>query len=261
MNRLFLPYLRRYGMRDAILHTLFACVIIIIYLYLRHQFRYTEGLGNIRHNAAICWVLWNAFYAFITVFNGYQSLRRSYESMLLPVSTNSKFIFTVLRVFIAVPVISAAVLLLLDYGLCHLFAVTPNVARNASSMFYVITYTGNVYNRLPIMPYYLIAFGAIILVLKTIRRHRLPVFVIPAIIVGFVIVYFGPHFEYGQYNYPFLAGKLTISCHGTTVTELVSWTSMGARLQRIVSCVFLLALPASMVYLSYLRFKEMELER
>ena len=261
MNRLFLLYLRRFGTRDTILLTLFAGVIIVIYLYLHHQSRYPEGLGNIRHNAAICWVLWNAFYAFITVFSGYQSLRKSYEYMLLPASTNSKFILTMLRVFIVVPIISASVLLLLDYGCCHLFAVTSNVARKASSMFDVITYAGNVYHRLPIMPYYLIAFVAIILVLKTIRRHRLPMFVIPAFIVGFVIVSFGPHFEYGQYNYPFLAGKLTASCHGTTVTQLVSWTSMGARLQRIVSCVFLLALPASMVYLSYLRFKEMELER
>lgn len=261
MNKLFLPYLRRYGTRDAILLALFACAIIVIYLYFRHQVRYAEGLGDIRHNAAICWVLWNAFYAFITVFNGYQSSGRSYETMLLPASMNSKFIFTVLRVFIIFPVLSASVLLLFDYGFCHLFAVTPNVGRNASSMLAALTYTGTVYHRLPIMPYYLITFGAIILVLKTVRRHRLPLFVIPAIVVAFAVVYFGPHFEYGQYNYPFLAGKLTASYHGTSVTELVSWTNMCARLQRVVSYVFLLALPAALFFLSYLRFKEMELER
>lgn len=256
-----MPYLRRFGTRDAVLFAMYICVILMIYVYYRHQFRYAEGLGDIRHKAAQCWVLWNAFYAFITVFNGYQSAGRSYETMLLPASMNSKFIFAVLRIFIVVPVISASVLLLLDCGFCHLFAVTPNVARNASSMLAALTYTGTLYHRLPIMPYYLIAFGAIILVLKTVRRNRLPLFVIPAIIVAFAVLYFGPHFEYGQYNYPFLAGKLTASYHGTSVTELVSWTNMGSRLQRIVSYVFLLALPVSMVCLSYLRFKEMELER
>lgn len=261
MNKLFLPYLRRYGTRDAVLLALYICTVIIIYLYYRHQFRYAEGLGDIRHKAAQCWVLWNAFYVFITAFSGYQSPGRSYETILLPASMNNKFIFTALRIFVVLPVISAAILVLADYGFCHVYTLTPKVANYATSMLDTLTYTGCVYHRLPIMPYYLFAFVAIMLVLKTIRRNRLPIFIIPAIIVGFAMVYFGPHFEYQQYNYPFLAGKLTASYHGTTVSELVSWTNMGARTLRIVSYVFLLALPVSMIYLSYLQFKELEPER
>lgn len=261
MNKLFIPYLRRYGTRDALLIAVYLCAVIMIYVYYRHQFRYAEGLGDIRHKAAQCWVLWNAFYAFVTAFSGYQSAGRSYETMLLPTSVNSKFIFTALRIFVVVPVVSAAIQVLADYGCCQLHTLTSNVVHYATSMPDALTYTGSVYHRLPIMPYYLFTFVAIILVLKTIKRSRLPIFIIPAIIAGFAMVYFGPHFDYQQYNYPFLAGKLTASCHGTTVSELVSWTSMGARTLRAVSYVFLLALPASLVYLSYLRFKELEPER
>lgn len=261
MDKLLPQYLRRYGSRDAVLLVLYICAIIVIYLYLRHQFRYAEGLGDIRHKAAQCWVMWNAFYVFVTAFNGYQSPGRSYETMLLPASTSCKFIFTTLRIFVVVPIISAVVLMLFDYGFCYIYDVSSGVAHYSSSMLDALTYTGTVYHRLPIMPYYLLAFCAIILVLKTVKRNRLPVFAILAAIVVIALVYFGPHFEYGQYNYPFLAGKITASYHGTTASELVSWTSMGARLQRIVSYVFLLALPVSMIYLSYLRFKELELER
>lgn len=261
MNKLFMPYLRRYGTRDAVLLALYICAVIMIYVYYRHQFRYAEGLGDIRHEAAQCWVLWNAFYAFVTAFSGYQSAGKSYETMLLPASVNSKFIFTALRIFVVMPVMSAALLVLADYGCCQIHTVTSKVVQYATSMFDTLTYAGSVYNRLPIMPYYLFTFMAIVLVLKTIKRNKLPIFIIPAIIIGFTIVYFGPHFEYQQYNYPFLAGKLTASYHGTTVSELVSWTSMGVRTLRAVSYVFLLALPASLIYLSYLRFKELEPER
>ena len=261
MNKLFMPYLRRYGTRDAVLLALYICTVIMIYVYYRRQFQYAEGLGDIRHKTAQCWVLWNAFYAFVTAFSGYQSAGKSYETILLPVSVNSKFIFTVLRILFVVPIISATILLLADYGYCQLFTLPSKVANYATSMPDTMTYTGSVYHRLPIMPYYLFAFAAIILVLKTIKRSRLLIFIIPAIIVGFAIVYFGPHFECQQYNYPFLAGKLTASYHGTTVSELISWTSMGARTLRALSYIFLLAFPASLIYLSYLRFKELETER
>ncbi len=261
MNKLFMPYLRRYGTRDAELLALYICAVIMIYVYYRHQFRYAEGLGDIRHKTAQCWVLWNAFYAFVTGFSGYQSAGKSYETMLLPASVNSKFIFTAFRIFVVMPVMSAALLLLADYGCCQIHTVTSKVAHYATSMFGTLTYAGSVFSRLPIMPYYLFTLVAIVLVLKTIKRNKLPIFIMPAIIIGFAIVNFGPHFEYQQYNYPFLAGKLTASYHGTTVSELVSWTSMGARTLRAVSYVFLLALPVSLIYLSYLQFKELEPER
>ena len=261
MNKLLMLYLRRYGTRDAVLLALYICAVIMIYVYYRHQFRYAEGLGDIRHKTAQLWVLWNAFYVFVTAFNGYQSTGKSYETLLLPASVNSKFIFTALRIFFVVPVISAAILVIADYGCYQLHIFTSKVAHYATSMPDTLTYTGSVYHWLPIMPYYLFVFVALTLVLKTIKRSRILIFIIPAIIVGFAIVYFGPHFEYQQYNYPFLAGKLTASYHGTTVSELVSWTSMGARTLRALSYVFLLALPASLIYLSYLRFKELESER
>ncbi len=261
MNKLIQSYLRRYGTRDTVLLAWYICTIIALYLYLNHQFRYAEGLGDIRHKAARCWVLWIVCYAFITTFSGYGSLGRSYEALLLPVSANAKFLFTLLRIFVVVPVLSSAILLLIDYGFCHIFAVAPKVTHYASSMWNALTYTGTVYHRLPIMPYYLLTLCAMILVLKTVKQTRLPIGVIFAIIAAFAIVYFGPHYEYGQYNYPFIAGKITVADHGTAVTELVSWTSLTARAQRFVSYIFLLTLPASMLYLSYLRFKELELEQ
>lgn len=262
-------YIKRYLKRDIILMGVFALAMIAISVAFHSEYRYHQGLGDVRHKMVQCWVIWNALYTFITSFSSYRNMDSCYETVLLPISQNVKFIFTSIRVFIIVPIITALIMILLDTGMCGIFNVASNIKLHSSTVWEILTYSGYVMHRLPIMPFYLISFSTIAMCLSTISKRYMPVFIIFALILCIAITVFGPHYDFNEYNYPFIAGYVSENIKNvspglyfiSTVSEIVSWTMMDARMQRVTTYLYLMLLPMSFLYLSYLRFKELEIDQ
>ncbi len=269
MKQIIVFYYNRYSKRDIVLLGIFALSIIFISVVLHSQYRYYQGLGDVRHKMVQCWVLWNAIYTFLTAFNGYRNIETSYETMLLPLSINKKFVFTSIRVFIIMPIISACLMIVLDGGLCELMKVSTNTLLQASSILHVLTYSGYVMHKLPIMPFYLVMFSTVAMAIKTVKKKYTPVFIPLALILFIAITLFGPHYDFKEYNYPFISGCVSESCQNmitnipfkSTISENISWTMLTARMQRVVTYIYLLLLPISFYCLSYFRFKELEAEQ
>lgn len=269
MKDLLIFYLRRYLKRDIILLGIFAMAVILIAAIFRHQFRSAVGLGGVHHKMVQCWILWNATYTFLTTFNSYRKIDTSYETMLLPFSVNSKFIFTAIRVLIIIPIVSSFLMIVLDDGLCGLLRVSDSIIAHASSICTTLTYSGYIMHRLPIMPFYLFMFTTLAMCLKTVERKRMSLFISIALLFGVGISIYGPHNNFGDFNYPFVSGTVSESIQNTvsnikfksTISEIVSWTMLNARMQRMVGYIYLLLLPISFLILTYLRFKELEAEQ
>ena len=266
---MFRFYINRYLKRDIILLGIFAMAVIFISAAFHSEFRYPQGLGDVRHKMVQCWVLWNAAYAFLTSFLIYRNVDLSYETMLLPLSQNTKFLFTTIRVLIIIPILSALILFLLDCGICMALNVSLKTRLHASSIWNILTYSGYIMHRLPIMPFYLVTFSTIAMALTTVKKRNFPLFIPLSILVCIMITLYGPHYDFNEYNYPFVAGRTSESIKNTltgvayksTVSEIVSWTVLKARMQRVVAYIYLFLLPVSFLFLTYLRFKELETEQ
>lgn len=269
MKQMIVLYYNRYLKRDIVLLGIFVLAIIFISVVFHSQYRYPQGLGDVRHKMVQCWILWNALYTFYSAFSGYKNIDTSYETMLLPLSVNTKFVFTSIRVFIIMPIISAILMIILDVGLCELMKASANTRLHASSIWHTLTYSGTVMHKLPIMPFYLIMFSTIAMSLKTIKKKYMSVGITLALVICIAITLFGPHYDFKEYNYPFISGCVSVSCQNTitnvpfksTISENISWIMLTARMQRMVTYIYLLLLPISFYCLSYLRFKELEAEQ
>ena len=269
MKNLLTFYLRRYLKRDIILLGIFAIGIIILATIFRSQFRSANGLGSIHHKMVECWILWNAIYAFLTAFNGFRRIDSCYETMLLPFSANSKFLFSAIRILIIMPIFSAAIMIVVDHGLCDLLNVPTPTRIRATSIYTTMTYSGFIMHRLPVMPFYLFMFTTLAMSIKTVKRRNLTLFIPLALLFCIGIVLYGPHFNFSEYNYPFVSGNVSESSRcmttgvkfSSSISEIVSWTHLNARMQRVVVYIYLLLLPPSFLYLTYLRFKELEVDQ
>lgn len=261
-------YVNLYLKRDIILLGIFAMAVVFICAAFHSELRYPQGLGDVRHKMVQCWVLWNALYTFLTSFLTYRNVDTSYKTMLLPLSQNTKFLFTTIRVLIIIPLISALIMVILDYGLCIVLNISLKTKLHASSIWEILTYSGYIMHRLPIMPFYLVSFSTIAMALTTVRKKKMPLLIPLSILVCVAITLYGPHYDFNEYNYPFVSGQASVSIKNTltgiayesTVSEIVSWTMLNARMQRTVTYTYLFLLPISFLYLTYLRFKELETE-
>lgn len=263
MKQLLILYLEKDSKRDALFLGIFAAGVIIIGAAMRHQFNFLAGIGHIHLRMLQFWVVWNVMYTLMTAFTGYRKSGMSYSTMLLPASMNEKFTFTAFRVFILIPAVSLLILFILG----ETMAVTRIPVRlqpEAPSIWDSLLASGYILHQLPVAPFMLILFTSLAMALKTVPKRGMAIAIPFALAVCAAVFLFGPYYTERDFNYPFIWGIVEVNESSRfsydTISEIISWTSLPARLQRAISYAYLLSLPAALIVLSYYRYKEMEIE-
>lgn len=263
MKQLLIFYLEKDSKRDSLLLGIFAAGIFIIGAVMRHQFNFLAGVQHIHLRMLQFWVIWNVIYTLITAFAGYRRPGISYSTMLLPASTNEKFAFTAFRVFILIPAVSLLILCILGKIMTET-RIPEILLLRAPSIWDSLLASGYIMHRLPIATFMLILFTSLAMVLKTIPRRRMAIAIPLALAFCLAVFLYGPYYTEGVYNYPFIWGMVEVNEPSRfsydSISEIVSWTSLSARPQRVISYAYLLTLPVALTVLSFCRFKEMETE-
>lgn len=262
MRRLTYLYLVQHWKRDAALLAMMPVVAIAIYIFYRYNGSYT-GLGSIRHRVAQWWVLGSMIYA-STLFADYTSARTAYSGLLLPEQAWKKYTFAIGRSLVVFPLLSALLLLGADLVVVLTGRISGFTLRHASTLAECMTYTSLPLYHMPVMPYYLVTFVALITLIRSAAGRRQVFTVIAVAVVAVLVVTWGPGSEEYPVRtvYPFLVDAVTVAGRWKGVwAEPVVGTCMPMKAVEILSCLWLLLVPAGAYITAYFNFKESTLRR
>ena len=97
-----------------------------------------------------------------TLFADYTSARTAYSGLLLPEQAWKKYAFAIGRSLVVFPLLSALLLLGADMAVTLTGRISGFTLRHASTLAECMTYTSLPLYHMPVMPYYLVTFVALI---------------------------------------------------------------------------------------------------
>lgn len=244
--------LRRYytghGYRDICAFAIFIAVIISVYVFVCNlDLDENLKIKYSRYTLLSIWIVFCGAITYFTAFQHYCDSRTSYSEMLYPTAPFAKYLSAFIRCFILLPLISIALLWIIDSAwIYNIFVDTE-----AESLMKFLITSGEPLNYLPLFPFYMLWISSVAFMVALYPRF---ISVVLLIMVIFSLIVL-PGFNSSEY-YPFVNMRVVYN------TECVRWSSMysclGARttIGYLISYLWLMGMPVSILVLSYYRFKE-----
>lgn len=261
MRQLISAYLIQKWRRDLLLLLLMPVCSAGIYIYFCQTGR--TNIGIARHHIAQLWVVLSTAYAAITLFNGYHSSKQANTGLLLPATLSEKYWAEVCRTLVVYPIVTAALLLMLDHALTvsGIFATSRHL-RYGDTLWQCMTYTSLPLYHLPVMPYFLVTFVAIATLARSLSGH----YILWTIGILWVIVLLaigapGNGVWSVQTVYPFLSETAMMTSRRAVWIEPVTWTRLPMKVIEIISCGWLMLIPIASYILAFFNIKEISLRK
>ncbi len=126
-----------------------------------------------------------------TLFADYTSARTAYSGLLLPEQAWKKYAFAIGRSLVVFPLLSALLLLGADMAVTLTGRISGFTLRHASTLAECMTYTSLPLYHMPVMPYYLVTFVALITLIRSAAGWRQVFTVIAVAVVAVLVVTWG----------------------------------------------------------------------
>ncbi len=244
-------YYTEYSYRDICAFSVLAAVTISIYIFVSTlDIAECLKIKYSRYTVLCIWIVFCGAITYFTAFQHYCDSRTSYSEMLYPTAPFTKYMSAFIRCFINLPLISMALLWIVDYvWMCNVYA-----DNEAESLMKFLMASGEPLNYLPIFPFYMLWICSAAFMVSLYPR----LISVSLLIIAIFSLIILPGFNSSEY-YPFINMRVVYS------TENIRWTSiyscLGARttIGYLISYLWLIGMPISILILSYYRFKEAKL--
>ena len=240
-----------HGYRDICTFIVFIAVAICVYVFVS-TLDLDENLKikYSRYTILSIWIVFCVTITYFTAFHHYCDSRTSYSEMLYPTAPFAKYMSVFIRCFILLPLISMALLLIID----SVWLYNVFVNTEAESLMKFLMVSGEPLNYLPLFPFYMFWISSVAFTVALYPR-LLSVSLLIIAIFSLIIL---PGFNSSEF-YPFINTRVVYN------TESIRWSSMYSCLGAIttigylISYLWLIGMPISILVLSYYRFKESQL--
>ncbi len=214
-------------------------------------------LDNIRYAIVLLWIVVTAAYTLVTAFRGYGDTRRCYASLLLPASSESKYVWEWLRTMVIFPMVTLTLICFVDaLAVKWIVSARPvlmEISDNADPLWNFVVAVGEPLNYIPYNIYLVVWFNAAALLVRSGLR---PAVAVVAVVVALAIVLTFPWSSVRATLYPFVWVEMR---HGYAVTWSMPMSWCSRMTGYAISYVWYALLPLSVYVLSYLKFKEREI--
>lgn len=196
------------------------------------------------------WITGSVVYTFVTSFrHGFDS-DRCVSPILLPVSEQTKFGFTLIRTLIVFPALSFVGIILPLSLFSH---------ASLHGLAGLLIYSRLPLYHLPVVPYFMIWFTSLALLTATFPPRFRPAATLAALVVAYISLSILD--VSGTASYPFVTINTDIWIKGFEWHSVCSWTGLPVKAQYVISYFWLLMLPVGVIAISYFRFKEINFRR
>ena len=240
-----------HGYRDICAFAVFVAVAISVYVFVSNlDLAEYLKIKYSRYTVLIIWIVFCGAITYFTAFQHYCDSCTSYSEMLYPTAPFAKYMSAFIRCFIFLPLISMVLLWIIDsVWIYNVFADTE-----VESLVRFLMASGEPLNYLPLFPFYMLWISSFAFMVALYPR-LISVSLLIIVIFSLIIL---PGSNSSEY-YPFVNMRVVYN------TESIRWSSMysclGARttIGYLISYLWLMGMPISILVLSYYRFKESRL--
>ncbi len=244
-------YYTEHGYRDICAFAVFVAVAISVYVFVSNlDLAEYLKIKYSRYTVLIIWIVFCGAITYFTAFQHYCDSCTSYSEMLYPTAPFAKYMSAFIRCFIFLPLISMVLLWIIDsVWMYNVFADTE-----VESLVRFLMASGEPLNYLPLFPFYMLWISSFAFMVALYPR-LISVSLLIIVIFSLIIL---PGSNSSEY-YPFVNMRVVYN------TESIRWSSMysclGARttIGYLISYLWLIGMPISILVLSYCRFKESKL--
>lgn len=243
-------YYTEHGYRDICAIGVFIAVTIGVYAFASNlDLHENVKIEYSRYTVLSIWIAFCSAFIYFTAFHNYCDSRMSYSEMLYPTAPFAKYLSTFLRCFIFLPLISIALLWTLDFIWVHKLINT----ETESLMRFLMT-SGEPLNYLPLFPFYMLWISSLVF-MATLYPRLLSVSLLMIAVLSLIIL---PGFNSSEY-YPFVNMQVVYNAQNIRWSSMYSYLGSSTTIGYLISYLWLIGMPISVLVLSYYRFKESEL--
>lgn len=244
-------YYTEHGYRDICAFAVLVAVTISVYVFVSNvDLAEYLKIKYSRYTVLCIWIVFCVAITYFMAFHHYCDSRTSYSELLYPTAPFAKYMSAFIRCFINLPLISMALLWIVDsVWMCNVF-----VDSEVESLMKFLMASGEPLNYLPLFPFYMLWISSAAFMVALYPR----LISVSLLIIAIFSLIILPGFNSSEY-YPFVNMRVVYN------TESIRWSSiyscLGSRVTigYLISYLWLIGMPISILVLSYYRFKESKL--